>query len=311
MADDKKPEAPAPSAFSHPDPFVEIVWLILSIFVILYLINGFVGLLNRGTFSLFGFGITDTGKSIPLSQVPESSYSKVIGGKVVTSQDKTIIYDSPDGWQVGTVAKGTPGKIIEGPVMKYGIKYWHIKFDNGKEGWVAEDNLDYVEGSDLVTKVTDLFAGIFSIFKWFSIIISALLAWFVVHLYKKIVALRTEEAKKMYVGKTESLSVNNKQWERVLNHIESTNESDWRLAILEADILLDTLLDNMGLPGDTMADKLKAVEKSDFTTIDNAWEAHKIRNQIAHEGGTFVLNQPEVRRVVALYQTVFEEFRII
>jgi hypothetical protein len=115
----------------------------------------------------------------------------------------------------------------------------------------------------------------------------------------------------LYVEKSELSGTNNPQWEKILSHIESINESDWRLAILEADIMLDTLLDNMGLPGETMADKLKAVEKSDFTTIDSAWEAHKVRNQIAHEGGTFVLNQDEAKRVIELYRSVFDEFRII
>ena len=129
-------------------------------------------------------------------------------------------------------------------------------------------------------------------------------------MYKKLVKLRKNEVKVIYAEKVEQGGTDNPQWERVLNHIESTSESDWRLAVLEADIILDTLLDNMRLPGETMADKLKAVEKSDFTTIDSAWEAHKIRNQIAHEA-YFVLSQHEARRVVGLYQTVFEEFRII
>jgi len=36
-----------------------------------------------------------------------------------------------------------------------------------------------------------------------------------------------------------------------------------------------------------MGDKLKAVEKSDFNSIELAWEAHKARNMIAHEGSDF------------------------
>ena len=89
------------------------------------------------------------------------------------------------------------------------------------------------------------------------------------------------------------------------------NENDWKLAIIQADIMLSDILDTLHLPGDTMVDKMKAIERSDFTTIDLAWEAHKIRNQIAHEGSDFPLNQREARRVVELYRRVFEEFKII
>lgn len=101
------------------------------------------------------------------------------------------------------------------------------------------------------------------------------------------------------------------KWKQVEVHAASTHPSDWRLAIIEADIILSELLDKMNLPGETIGDKLKAVEKSDFLSIESAWEAHKIRNQIAHEGSEFLLNDREARRVIDLYRQVFEEFYLI
>lgn len=101
------------------------------------------------------------------------------------------------------------------------------------------------------------------------------------------------------------------RWEKIVANSESTNLSDWRLSIIEADIMLDELLEKLQLPGDTMGDKLKMVEKSDFNTIDNAWEAHKFRNMIAHEGQNFLVNQREIRRIISLYESVFKEFSII
>lgn len=101
------------------------------------------------------------------------------------------------------------------------------------------------------------------------------------------------------------------RWRRVEEHIDSDHPSDWRLAIIEADVMLNELLDNLQLPGDTMGDKLKAVEKSDFLTIESAWEAHKIRNQVAHEGSEFLLNHHEAKRIISLYTQVFKEFHMI
>ena len=101
------------------------------------------------------------------------------------------------------------------------------------------------------------------------------------------------------------------KWEKIIRLSESDNSSDWRLAIIEADIILDNLLEKLQLPGETMGDKLKAVEKSDFLTIEEAWEAHKARNMIAHEGSDFLINQREIRRIISLYEAVFREFRLI
>jgi transposase len=60
-----------------------------------------------------------------------------------------------------------------------------------------------------------------------------------------------------------------------------------------------------------MGERMKAIEKSDFNTIDDAWEAHKARNNIAHQGGGFALNQREARRIISLYERVFREFQLI
>lgn len=100
-------------------------------------------------------------------------------------------------------------------------------------------------------------------------------------------------------------------WDKILLLSDSTNASDWRMAVIQADIILDDLLDKLQLPGETMGDKLKAVEKSDFLSIESAWEAHKFRNSIAHEGHDFLVSQREVKRILSLYEEVFKEFCLV
>ena len=67
----------------------------------------------------------------------------------------------------------------------------------------------------------------------------------------------------------------------------------------------------MQLPGDGVGEKLKGIEESDFDHLEEAWEAHKIRNAIAHQGSDFLLTQREAKRIIRLYKSVFEEFDII
>ncbi len=132
-------------------------------------------------------------------------------------------------------------------------------------------------------------------------------------------AIWVAEKAKLYpaglkVGATDGVVVENpikKKWEKIVAQSETTTPSDWRLAIIEADVMLDDLLFTLHLPGETMGDKLKAVEKSDFNTIDLAWEAHKARNMIAHQGSDFALNQRETRRIISLYEAVFKEFHLV
>lgn len=101
------------------------------------------------------------------------------------------------------------------------------------------------------------------------------------------------------------------RWNRVREQIAAEAEQNWRLAILEADIMLNELLDMQGYKGETMAEKLKQVDRASFRSVDSAWEAHKIRNQIVHEGTAYQLSNREARRVIGLYERVFKEFGLI
>lgn len=101
------------------------------------------------------------------------------------------------------------------------------------------------------------------------------------------------------------------RWENALKHIESPNPNDWKQAIIEADIILDDLLTKMGYRGESVGEKLKRVEPGDMKSLNDAWEAHKVRNQIAHEGSGFTLDQHVARQVLYQYRNVFHEFYYI
>jgi len=109
----------------------------------------------------------------------------------------------------------------------------------------------------------------------------------------------------------EDVPLTHLRWNKVLEQANSDSEQHWRLAILEADIMLNELLDLKGYKGDTMADKMKQVERADFNSIDDAWEAHKVRNTIAHEGASYQINNREARRIIGLYEKIFKEFKVI
>lgn len=103
----------------------------------------------------------------------------------------------------------------------------------------------------------------------------------------------------------------NERWEQALAHLNSANAGDWRLAIIEADVMLDEMLRAMGYHGDSIGDILKGVDKSDMLTLEAAWEAHKTRNKIVHSGSDYYLTERDAKHVMSLYESVFREFKII
>ncbi|MEK9171881.1 MAG: hypothetical protein AAB782_01445, partial [Patescibacteria group bacterium] len=192
-------------------------------------------------------------------------------------------------------------------------------------GALATALLNYIESLGLGTagspwdRITDYFFGhIWPIWKLVAAIVSALALAGIVHNSWKLRAINIEENKiynPLLLGSVSDgdkvIELKNEQWEKVMRYTSSGNASEWRLAVIEADVMLEELLRTLGYEGESVGEMLKSVDKNEFLTIEDAWEAHKVRNAIAHSGGDFQLNERETRRVVALFERVFKEFQVI
>ena len=103
----------------------------------------------------------------------------------------------------------------------------------------------------------------------------------------------------------------NEHWSKTLEYIFSQHSSDWKLAIIEADSMLDELLDTLGFHGESLGDKLKMANQENFPQLSIAWEIHTVRNRIAHEGLAFELSQHEAKRIISLYEEIFHNYGFI
>ncbi|MCD8495016.1 MAG: hypothetical protein LRY41_03110 [Candidatus Pacebacteria bacterium] len=97
----------------------------------------------------------------------------------------------------------------------------------------------------------------------------------------------------------------NKKWNKVSEMFMSSDSANWRIAIIEADSLLEELVTSLGYQGESLGEKMKNIDPGNFPYLKEAWEAHLIRNRIAHEGMEFHLDDFEKNRVFRLYEKVF------
>ena len=103
----------------------------------------------------------------------------------------------------------------------------------------------------------------------------------------------------------------NPRWEIVMKYFNSANQSDWKLAILEADIMLYEVLDKSGFRGESIGEMLKNADRSKLNSVDDAWSAHKVRNEIAHSGTDYQLSRMMVEKTITQFEKVFNELGFI
>lgn len=101
------------------------------------------------------------------------------------------------------------------------------------------------------------------------------------------------------------------RWAEVLRHVASDRPNDWKLAIIEADIMLGEALKERGYAGASIGDALKGIAPVQLQSLQDAWDAHRIRNRIAHEGSDFVLTQGMAREATVKYERALKELSYI
>lgn len=102
----------------------------------------------------------------------------------------------------------------------------------------------------------------------------------------------------------------NKTWQAILNKLESENDSDYKLAVIEADKILDDSLKRLGYQGEDMGERLKQIKFNQLSNIDELWQAHKVRNRIAHEPD-FQLTQTQAKRAIEIYQRAMQDLKAL
>lgn len=100
------------------------------------------------------------------------------------------------------------------------------------------------------------------------------------------------------------------QWMRVVAHLDSPREADWKLAVIEADKLAERALSGAGFAGGGLGEKLMNIAPGNLVSLDGLWWAHKVRNRLAHEMDYF-LRYTEARQAIGYYEQALNELQAI
>jgi len=83
------------------------------------------------------------------------------------------------------------------------------------------------------------------------------------------------------------------------------------LSVSEADKLIDAAFLTMGFSGQSMGERLKASEKwFPADLYQEIWQAHKLRNTLAHEVGV-VASQSEAKQAVGSIRKALYHLKIL
>lgn len=164
---------------------------------------------------------------------------------------------------------------------------------------------DWLSGFDYPLWLSDLKV----VLTYISVIFAFLLA-VVIFKIRRLAANRIKEEladwKDEFNPPAEAVSAYDWRWEEIKKHIASFNEAEWKLAVIEADKFTDDALKTGGYLGESMGERLMLIQPGQLLSLQNLWDAHKLRNLLVHDANYRLTHRQAVLAAEAFEQVLRE-----
>lgn len=100
------------------------------------------------------------------------------------------------------------------------------------------------------------------------------------------------------------------RWRGILKKVSAASPDSMRLAVIEADSLVNDVLGQLGFEGKHMADRLMNLNPDDYKTLNALWRAHRVRNELVHTPG-FFLSPEDASKILSDYEAFLKEVEAI
>lgn len=100
------------------------------------------------------------------------------------------------------------------------------------------------------------------------------------------------------------------RWRAILKKASLGSADSLRIAVIEADSLVNDVLGQLGFEGKHMADRLINLNPDNYSTLNALWRAHRVRNDLVHTPG-FFLSPEDAQKLLSDYEAFLKEAEAI
>jgi len=97
-----------------------------------------------------------------------------------------------------------------------------------------------------------------------------------------------------------------KKWNKIEARLATGDQSQYKLAIIEADKMVDGIFKSMGLKGNDMIERMKMLNHEQLEAEEDLEKAHKVRNQIINDP-SFDIGKEAVKENLDIYAKFLTE----
>ncbi len=100
------------------------------------------------------------------------------------------------------------------------------------------------------------------------------------------------------------------QWKKILKRLETDIESNFKLAVIEADELLNKALEKTGYGGMDLAEKLEKIPEDVISNLGELKKVRRIRDDIIADP-SYQLTKEEAQRIIKAYEKALRDLQVL
>ena len=150
------------------------------------------------------------------------------------------------------------------------------------------------------------FQNAFILLSFFFFII--VLSLFLKTTWKKYAFL--EDAVHFFTFKPYGIKKFTKSWQRISKKLKNGDESEYKLAIIEADEMLNDILEKVGYSGETLKEKIDKVSLVVISNKEEILEVHKVRNSIVYNPN-YKVELEEAKKLLEIYRKALTDLGML
>lgn len=100
------------------------------------------------------------------------------------------------------------------------------------------------------------------------------------------------------------------RWEAIKKRLESQEEKEFKIAIIEADEMIGDLIKRMGYQGENLEEVFKNVPEAQIENIAKVKIAHETKNRIIHDEH-FSVSLELANETLSCYEKFLDEFEVL
>jgi len=101
-----------------------------------------------------------------------------------------------------------------------------------------------------------------------------------------------------------------RKWKVIQKRMQTGQDSNYKLAVIEADKILDNILESAGFPGKNMGERLQNMTSAHLSNLEDILEAHELRNKIVNNM-ELELEFSQAEQAIKAYSAALDELEAI